>query len=138
MASSDTAVPSAAVKAAVAAASGRSRLRWASARTFAIAEALGSSFPGFPKVADDPVVRSVAAELGATPSQVGLAWLLTRSPNTLPIACTSSIGQLEENLGARDVVLDADALARLNGVYAPATDPLANGDGVEAFLDEGR
>ncbi len=84
------------------------------------------------------MVRSVAAELVATPSQVGLAWLLTRSPNTLLIACTSSIGHLEENLGAGDVVLDADALARLDAVYAPATDPLANGDGVEAFLDEVR
>jgi pyridoxine 4-dehydrogenase len=52
------------------------------------------------------VVRSVAAELVATPSQVGLAWLLARSPNTLLIPGTSSIGHLEENLGAGDVVLD--------------------------------
>ena len=99
---------------------------------------LGSSFPGFPKVAADPVVRSIADELGATPSQIGLAWLLAHSPNTLLIAGTRSIGHLEENLGAGDVVLDADALARLDAVYDPATDPLADGDGVEAFLDEGR
>jgi pyridoxine 4-dehydrogenase len=99
---------------------------------------LGSSFPGFPKVAADPVVRSIAEELGATPSQIGLAWLLAHSPNTLLIAGTRSIGHLEENLGAGDVVLDADALARLDAVYDPGTDPLADGDGVEAFLDEGR
>jgi pyridoxine 4-dehydrogenase len=99
---------------------------------------LGSSFPGFPKVAADPVVRSIAAALGATPSQVGLAWLLAHSPNTLLIAGTRSIGHLEDNLGAGDVVLDADALARLDAVYDSATDPLADGDGVEAFLDEGR
>jgi pyridoxine 4-dehydrogenase len=99
---------------------------------------LGSSFPGFPKVAADPVVRSIADELGATPSQIGLAWLLAHSPNTLLIAGTRSIGHLEENLGAGDVVLDTEALARLDAIYDPATDPLADGDGVEAFLDEGR
>lgn len=97
---------------------------------------LGSSFPGFPKVADNPVVRSIASELDATPSQVGLAWLLAHSPNTLLIAGTRSIGHLEENLGADGVVLTADAVARLDAVYDPSTDLLANGDGIEAFLDE--
>jgi pyridoxine 4-dehydrogenase len=99
---------------------------------------LGSSFPGFPKVANDPVVRSIAADLGATPSQIGLAWLLAHRPNTLLIAGTSSVAHLKENIGAGDVVLDADALARLDAVYDPATDPLANSDGVEAFFDEAR
>lgn len=99
---------------------------------------LGSSFPGFPKVADDPVVRSIADELDATPSQVGLAWLLAHSPNTLLIAGTRSVTHLEENLGAGGVVLNADAVARLDAIYDPSTDPLANGDGVEALLDEHR
>jgi aryl-alcohol dehydrogenase-like predicted oxidoreductase len=97
---------------------------------------LGSSFPGFPKVADDPVVRSIAGELDATPSQIGLAWLLTHAADTLLIAGTRSIGHLEENVGAGDVALSADALARLDAVYDPSTDPLTNGDGIEAFLDE--
>jgi aryl-alcohol dehydrogenase-like predicted oxidoreductase len=97
---------------------------------------LGSSFPGFAKVANDPVVRDVAAEVGATPSQVGLAWLLAHAPHTLLIAGTRSIAHLEENLGAADVELNEDALARLDAVYDRATDPLADGDGVEAFLDE--
>ena len=97
---------------------------------------LGSSFPGFPKVADAPVVRSVAAELDATPSQIGLAWLLAHASNTLLIAGTRSIGHLEENVGAGDVVLNAGAMARLDAIYDPSTDPLANGDGIEAFLDE--
>jgi hypothetical protein len=42
----------------------------------------------------------------------------------------------EGKIGAGDVELTADALARLDAVYAPATDPLANRYGVEAFLDE--
>ncbi|MDT5248239.1 MAG: pyridoxine 4-dehydrogenase, partial [Mycobacterium sp.] len=99
---------------------------------------LGSSFPGFPKVGDNPVVQSIATEIGATPSQVGLAWLLAHAPNTLLIAGTRSIAHLEENMGAGDVVLDADAMARLDAVYDAATDPLADADGVEAFFDEVR
>lgn len=99
---------------------------------------LGSSFPGFPKVGDDPVVRRIAAEIDATPAQVGLAWLLAHSANTLLIAGTRSIAHLEENIGAGDVVLDDDAMSHLNAVYDAATDPLANGDGVEAFFDEVR
>jgi hypothetical protein len=49
---------------------------------------LGSSFPGFPKVSADPVAVAIAAEIGATPSQVGLGWLLAHTPNTLLIAGT--------------------------------------------------
>jgi aryl-alcohol dehydrogenase-like predicted oxidoreductase len=99
---------------------------------------LGSSFPGFPKVANDPAVLDVAGRIGCTPSQVGLAWLLAHTPNTLLIAGTRSLAHLEENLAAGDVALDADAVARLDAVYDPATDPLADGDGIEAFLDEAR
>jgi len=97
---------------------------------------LGSSFPGFPKVADDPTVRAIAADLGVTPSQIGLAWLLAQASNTLLIPGTRSIAHLEENLGSDRIVLRADALARLDAVYDPSTDRLANGDGIEAFLDE--
>jgi pyridoxine 4-dehydrogenase len=99
---------------------------------------LGSSFPGFPKPAEDPVVHAIATQIGATPSQVGLAWLLAHTPNTLLIAGTRSLGHLEENVGAGDVVLDADVLAGLDARYDIDTDPLANADGVEAFLDEVR
>ena len=77
---------------------------------------LGSSFPGFPKVADNEVVREIAGELGATPAQVGLAWLLAHAPNTLLIPGTRSIAHLEENIGAGDVALSAEAIARLDAV----------------------
>jgi len=61
---------------------------------------LGSAFPGFPKVADNSVVVDIAGELGATPSQVGLAWVLAHAPNTLLIPGTRSIAHFEENMGA--------------------------------------
>lgn len=45
-------------------------------------------------------ILAVAAELGATPAQVALAWLLDRSPVMLPIPGTASIAHLEENVAA--------------------------------------
>jgi pyridoxine 4-dehydrogenase len=94
---------------------------------------LGSAFPGFPKVADNPVVVEIAGEIGATPSQVGLAWLLAHAPNTLLIPGTRSIAHLEENIGAGDVTLGAEAIARLDAVTEPGADPWAHG--VEPFLE---
>jgi pyridoxine 4-dehydrogenase len=90
---------------------------------------LGSSLPAFPKVADNAVVADIAGELGVTPSQVGLAWLLAHTPNTLLIPGTRSIAHLEENAGAADITLSADALARLDAVGS--RQPHARG--VEAF-----
>ena len=81
---------------------------------------LGSSLPGFPKVADDAVVVEVARQIGCTPAQVGLAWLLAYAPNTLLIPGTRSIAHLEENIGAADVSLSADAIARLDAAGSPA------------------
>lgn len=53
----------------------------------------------------------VAGRLGATVSQVSLAWLLRRSPVMLPIPGTSSLAHLEENCGAAGLTLsDADVL----------------------------
>jgi aryl-alcohol dehydrogenase-like predicted oxidoreductase len=77
---------------------------------------LGSAFPGYPKVTDNDVVREIAGDVGATPAQVGLAWLLAHAPNTLLIPGTRSIAHLEENIGAADVALSADVIARLDAV----------------------
>lgn len=60
----------------------------------------------------------IAAELGATPMQTALAWLLQRSPNILLIPGTSSRAHLRENLAASDLVLPADAVAALNAIGA--------------------
>jgi pyridoxine 4-dehydrogenase len=77
---------------------------------------LGSAFAGLATVSDDPAVSEIAAELGVTGAQVGLAWLLAQAANTLLIPGTRSIAHLEENIAAGDVVLSADALARLDAL----------------------
>jgi pyridoxine 4-dehydrogenase len=48
---------------------------------------------------------AAAAEHGATPAQIALAWLLARSPNMLPIPGTSSVAHLEENVAAAAIRL---------------------------------
>jgi pyridoxine 4-dehydrogenase len=54
-----------------------------------------------------------AKRLGATTSQVALAWLLRRSPVMMPIPGTGSVQHLEENLAAAGVSLDEDTYAEL-------------------------
>jgi pyridoxine 4-dehydrogenase len=54
---------------------------------------------------DGGPLDTVAREVGATVSQVSLAWLLRRSPVMLPIPGTSSLSHLEENCAAGDVSL---------------------------------
>jgi pyridoxine 4-dehydrogenase len=70
--------------------------------------------PWFPLAAGrlEPL-EAVAAEHGATASQVALAWLLHRSPVMLPIPGTSSVAHLRENCEAAALELSADDLARL-------------------------
>lgn len=67
---------------------------------------LGSAFPQWPKVADQPAVRTAAALLGVTPAQVGLAWHLAHYEHTLLIAGTADPVHLAENIAAGDVRLD--------------------------------
>lgn len=66
----------------------------------------GLSRPGGP-------LQTLASRLGATPSQLALAWLLQRSPVMLPIPGTSTVAHLEENLGAAGVTLPPDAVTAL-------------------------
>ncbi|MEU6408102.1 aldo/keto reductase [Microbispora sp. NPDC046933] len=67
---------------------------------------LGGAFPGRPKVTDNPAVTAAARSLGCTPAQVGLAWLLRHTPNTLLIPGTADIGHLEQNIAAGMIELD--------------------------------
>jgi aryl-alcohol dehydrogenase-like predicted oxidoreductase len=63
--------------------------------------------------ADSPL-REVASQLGATPSQVALAWLLARSPVMLPIPGTSRVDHLEENVAAAGLKISARELQELD------------------------
>ena len=79
---------------------------------------LGSAFARDKSVHDVPAVRETAMRLGITSGQVALAWLLASAPMVLLIPGTSSLGHLEENLAAGDVVLDPVALVELDRVAA--------------------
>jgi len=58
-------------------------------------------------------LKSVAAQHGATPAQIALAWLLHRSPAVVPIPGTSSVRHLEENVAAAEISLTKENLAAL-------------------------
>jgi aryl-alcohol dehydrogenase-like predicted oxidoreductase len=64
------------------------------------------------------LVRSIADAHGARPGQVALAWLLAKGTDVVPIPGTKRIAYLEENLGAVDVALSTDDIARLDAVTA--------------------
>ena len=89
-----------------------------------LAEAGIAYVPFFPLGGFSPLQSSalseVARDLDATPMQVALAWLLQRSPNILLIPGTSSVGHLRENLAAGDIVLPADAVAKLDRIGTDA------------------
>ncbi|MCF2532017.1 aldo/keto reductase [Yinghuangia soli] len=61
-------------------------------------------------------VQDVADELGATPSQVAIAWTMAKSPAVLPIIGARNVEQLTDNLGAAGLALPAEAVARLDAV----------------------
>jgi aryl-alcohol dehydrogenase-like predicted oxidoreductase len=64
-------------------------------------------------------VRTIAAEKGATPGQLALAWVLARGEDVVPIPGTKRRSYLEENVGAVAVELTADDLARLDQIAPP-------------------
>jgi aryl-alcohol dehydrogenase-like predicted oxidoreductase len=73
---------------------------------------------GFTPLQSD-ALASVAAQLASTPQQVALAWLLQRSPNILLIPGTASVKHLHQNLAVGELVLPAEALARLERIGKP-------------------
>jgi pyridoxine 4-dehydrogenase len=65
---------------------------------------------------DGGPLAEIAAETGAEPSQLALAWLLRRSPVILPIPGTSSVDHLDQNLGAAELELTDEQFEALEGV----------------------
>jgi len=82
---------------------------------------LGGTHPHWPKVADHAAVADIAARLGVTPSQVGLAWLLRHAPNILLIPGTTKLEHLRENMAASALALDEAAMAELDAIEITAT-----------------
>ncbi|WP_280398940.1 aldo/keto reductase [Nocardia carnea] len=65
------------------------------------------------------VIAEIARELGATGTQVALAWLLRRSPVIAPIPGTASLTHLAENLAATRIDLSGDQYERLDRIATP-------------------
>jgi aryl-alcohol dehydrogenase-like predicted oxidoreductase len=63
------------------------------------------------------VLRNVAGDVGATPAQVALAWLMSR-PSVVPIASATSLEQLDDIMGAARLQLPAQALKALDQASA--------------------
>ncbi|MCX6459304.1 MAG: aldo/keto reductase [Actinobacteria bacterium] len=59
-------------------------------------------------------VRTFADEAGCTPAQLALAWVLAQGDDIVPIPGTKHAQYLDDNLGAADIDLSADLLARLS------------------------
>lgn len=58
-------------------------------------------------------ITAIAADKGATPAQIALAWLLARKPWIVPIPGTTKLHRLKENLGAAAVVLSDAELQQI-------------------------
>ena len=58
-------------------------------------------------------LREVSQELGATPNQVVLAWMMQRQPPLIPIFSAGKSEHLRENLGALDVTLSETQMTQL-------------------------
>jgi aryl-alcohol dehydrogenase-like predicted oxidoreductase len=63
-------------------------------------------------------VRALAADLGLTPSQLALAWLLHRTPNVVPIPGSRTPTHIAENAAAARLTLDARTWAAVDAAVA--------------------
>jgi aryl-alcohol dehydrogenase-like predicted oxidoreductase len=66
-------------------------------------------------------LSSVARGLGCTMAQLVLAWLLAQSGDIVPIPGTTRLDHLEENVGATEIVLTRETIAKLNDLINPRT-----------------
>ena len=80
----------------------------------------GENFQHNLKSADE--VQSVADEVGCTPAQVSLAWLLAQGDDIAPIPGTKRVSRVEENVAADDIELSPEQLNRLDTLTPAAGD----------------
>ncbi|MDG4782395.1 aldo/keto reductase [Micromonospora sp. WMMD961] len=74
----------------------------------------GDNFARNLRIVDE--VRDIADEVGATPAQIALAWLLAQGEGIAPIPGTKRVHRLEENVAADSIRLTAGQIARLNSL----------------------
>ena len=65
-------------------------------------------------------VRAIGAEIGASPPQTALAWILAQGDDIAPIPGTRRVARVEENTAADGIVLTADQLRRLDDLTPAA------------------
>ena len=73
---------------------------------------VGENFQRNQRLVDE--VEAIAAELGATPGQIALAWLLTKGDGIAPIPGTKRVSRVEENVAADGVELSSEQIDRLD------------------------
>ncbi|MEU0051327.1 aldo/keto reductase [Streptomyces sp. NPDC006309] len=78
----------------------------------------GENFQRNLRIVDE--VQVIGAEIGATPAQTALAWLLTRGDDIAPIPGTRRVARVEENTAADGIELSAAQLDRLNNLTPAA------------------
>ncbi|MGO4617585.1 aldo/keto reductase [Nocardia sp. 2YAB30] len=80
----------------------------------------GENFQQNLRIADQ--VAAIAAEVGATPAQVALAWLLAQGDDIAPIPGTKRVARVEENTAADRFELTGEQIEKLNNLTPPAGD----------------
>jgi aryl-alcohol dehydrogenase-like predicted oxidoreductase len=74
----------------------------------------GENFQRNQRIADEVV--AIAAEIGATPAQVALAWILAKGNDIVPIPGTKRVSRVEENIAADSITLSPDHIASLDNL----------------------
>ena len=70
------------------------------------------------RLLESPQLKSIALDIGATPAQLAIAWLL-QQPDMIVIPKTTHIARLDENLGALTLTLNAAILSALDAAFTP-------------------
>ncbi|MGZ4138281.1 MAG: aldo/keto reductase [Actinomycetota bacterium] len=78
----------------------------------------GENFTLNLRIADE--VAAIAAEVGATPAQVALAWLLAKGDDVVPIPGTKRVSRVDENIAADQIRLSAEQMDKLNDLTPAA------------------
>ncbi|MCD8180751.1 MAG: aldo/keto reductase [Firmicutes bacterium] len=87
---------------------------------------LGGGLPCSCKVTDEPIVQEVSKEIGISPIQTALAWILNHSDNSLIIPGTTSIKHLEQNAAVGSIKLTDAQMKKLDCVQPKGINKIIN------------